>query len=38
KCGFSVEGNLKEELFRLGSYHDIHIMGLLRKDWENEKA
>ncbi|MCR8856638.1 GNAT family N-acetyltransferase [Bacillus pseudomycoides] len=38
KCGFSVEENLKEELFRFGSYHDIHIMGLLRKDLENEKA
>lgn len=35
KCGFFLEGTLKEELFRFGEYHDIHIMGLLRKDWEN---
>lgn len=35
KCGFLLEGTLKEELFRFGKYHDIHVMGLLRKDWKD---
>ncbi|MER2128355.1 GNAT family protein [Solibacillus sp.] len=35
KCGFSLEGTLKEELFRFGKFHDIYVMGLLRKDWVN---
>jgi len=34
KCGFLLEGTLKEELFRFGKYHDIYVMGLLRRDWE----
>ncbi|MCM3743231.1 GNAT family N-acetyltransferase [Sporosarcina luteola] len=35
KCGFQLEGTLREELFRFGKYHDILVMGLLRKDWED---
>ena len=35
KCGFHVEGTLKEELFRFGKYHDIYVMGVLRKNWKN---
>lgn len=38
KCGFLLEGTLKEELFRFGNYHDIYVMGLLRKDWDNPLA
>ena len=38
KCGFLVEGTLKEELFRFGEYHDIYVMGLLRKDWKSSKV
>lgn len=34
KCGFSIEGTLKEELFRFGKYHDIFVMGLLRDNWQ----
>jgi ribosomal-protein-alanine N-acetyltransferase len=34
KCGFLLEGTLKEEIFRFGKYHDVYIMGLLRTDWE----
>jgi RimJ/RimL family protein N-acetyltransferase len=33
KVGFKVEGVLREELFRDGKYHDILIMGLLRKEY-----
>jgi len=35
KCGFQLEGTLREELFRFGKHHDILVMGLLRKDWED---
>lgn len=35
KCGFSLEGTLKEELFRFGRFYDIYYMGLIRKDWIN---
>lgn len=38
KCGFKVEGTLREELFRFGSYHDSYVMGLLRREWEAQKA
>ncbi|WP_153722189.1 MULTISPECIES: GNAT family N-acetyltransferase [Sporosarcina] len=34
KCGFQLEGTFREELFRFGKYHDILVMGLLRKEWE----
>lgn len=34
KCGFQLEGTFREELFRFGKYHDVLVMGLLRKDWE----
>ncbi|AQQ51887.1 GNAT family N-acetyltransferase [Planococcus lenghuensis] len=38
KCGFKVEGTLREELFRFGAYHDSHLMGLLRREWETQKT
>jgi len=34
KCGFQVEARLREEMFRHGRYHDIVLMGLLRREWE----
>lgn len=34
KCGFLLEGTLREELFRFGKFHDIYLMGVIRKDWE----
>lgn len=33
KCGFQVEGILREELYRNGRYHDVLVMGLLRSDF-----
>lgn len=38
KCGFNVEGILREELFRFGKFHDTFIMSLLRREWETQKA
>lgn len=33
KCGFVVEGTLREELFREGAYHDVYIMSILKSEW-----
>ncbi|MCU0481402.1 MAG: GNAT family N-acetyltransferase [Anaerolineae bacterium] len=33
KVGFVREAVLREALYRDGTYHDIHIMGILRPDW-----
>ncbi|MDX2077535.1 MAG: GNAT family protein [bacterium] len=33
KVGFVGEAVLHEALYRDGIYHDIHIMGILRRDW-----
>jgi RimJ/RimL family protein N-acetyltransferase len=33
KCGFKVEGVLKQELFRNGKYHDEYIMSIFFEDW-----
>ncbi|GAE35744.1 ribosomal-protein-S5p-alanine acetyltransferase [Halalkalibacter akibai JCM 9157] len=34
KCGFRLEGTLREELFRFGKYQDVCVMGILRGDWQ----
>lgn len=33
KLGFKLEGVLRQELFRDGQYHDIHIMGILKDEY-----
>lgn len=33
KCGFKVEGVLRQELFRDGYYYDEIAMGILREEW-----
>jgi len=33
KVGFVREGVLRETLYRDGIYHDIHVMGILRREW-----
>ncbi|GAA0729576.1 GNAT family protein [Clostridium malenominatum] len=33
KCGFKIEGVLRQELYRDGKYHDDILMGILREDW-----
>lgn len=33
KVGFVHEGSNREALYRDGTYHDVHIMGILRRDW-----
>ena len=33
KVGFVQEGALREALYRDGTYHDIHIMSILQREW-----
>ena len=34
KLGFTTEAVLRQECYRNGMYHDEHIMGLLRSEWD----
>ena len=34
KLGFKEEGILREELFRAGKFHDIHLMGMFRDEFK----
>ncbi|NJL95378.1 MAG: GNAT family N-acetyltransferase [Anaerolineae bacterium] len=33
KCGFVLEGTLRENMWRDGEYHDLYLMGILRREW-----
>lgn len=33
KCGFIIEGTLRNELYKQGIYHDLIVMGLLKEDY-----
>lgn len=33
KCGFQVEGRLREAFFRDGKWHDRLVMGILQREW-----
>jgi RimJ/RimL family protein N-acetyltransferase len=33
KCGFIVEGRMREEIFRDGKYHDNIVMGMLKEEY-----
>jgi len=33
KCGFSIEGVLRQEIYKNGNYHDKIIMGILREEF-----
>lgn len=35
KCGFVLEGTLRQELFRDGKYHDEYVMSILLDEWKN---
>jgi len=35
KCGFAVEGLLRQAFFINGQYRDVSVYGLLRPDWEH---
>lgn len=33
KCGFKLEGTLRQEIFRDGKYYDEYVMGILREEY-----
>lgn len=37
KCGFQEEGRLRGNYFVNGQYHDTVLMGILKKDYEDDK-
>ncbi|MDZ7272127.1 MAG: GNAT family N-acetyltransferase [candidate division KSB1 bacterium] len=38
KAGFVKEGVLRQAMYRRGGYVDFWVMGILREDWERNKA
>ena len=34
KCGFIVEGTLREAMFHQGKYSDFYVMGILKRDFK----
>ena len=38
KAGFSKEGVLRRRFFREGRYWDLHVMGILREEWETSAS
>ena len=37
KIGFRIEGTLREAIFLDGAYHDILMMALLRREWQERE-
>lgn len=35
KAGFKLEGTLREAVFKRGKYGDVHIMSVLKSEWES---
>lgn len=33
RLGFELEGTLREASFAAGRFHDLHVFGMLKKDW-----
>jgi len=38
KCGFVEEGRRREDRYIDGRYHDLLIMGILRREWEASRS
>lgn len=38
KVGFVHEGTRRQALYREGSYHDVHVMAILRADWDRARS
>jgi len=38
RCGFIIEGTLRQAMYRDGGYHDFYVMGLLREDWSKNTS
>ena len=37
KAGFTMEGTLRRAHYALGRHEDVHLMGLLRDEWEAQR-
>jgi RimJ/RimL family protein N-acetyltransferase len=38
KSGFRREGTMREAIYKRGKYEDIHIMGVLRREWDARQS
>jgi RimJ/RimL family protein N-acetyltransferase len=36
KCGFQQEGRMREAVYKHGAYHDVHVMGLLDREYREK--
>ncbi len=34
KCGWTIEGTSRQHIWRAGSYHDLHHVGILKEDFD----
>jgi diamine N-acetyltransferase len=37
KAGFIMEGTLRQAVYKHGKYSDVHIMSVLRSEWESKR-
>jgi diamine N-acetyltransferase len=37
KAGFMMEGTLREAVYKHGKYSDVHMMSVLRSEWESKR-
>jgi len=35
KAGFTHEGTLRQAVYKNGQYHDLHVMSVLRSEWDH---
>ena len=38
KAGYVQEGIYRQALYREGAYHDIHVMSVLRDEWQAQRS
>ena len=36
KLGFKEEGIMREAFYRSGQWHDVHVMGILKREYMND--
>jgi len=37
KCGFKLEGTERHAIFKRGEFHDVHLMAILREEWQAQQ-
>jgi RimJ/RimL family protein N-acetyltransferase len=38
KAGFTLEGTLRQAAYKNGAYHDLHVMSVLRSEWNKDSS